>query len=97
MEQYNGTSWSIVIAPSPGYADVLNAVACFTAADCWSVGEYYPYGSNTGLTLVEQNSGSGWSVASSPNANPSVSNVLFGITCDGTVNLLVCGLRQTSG
>src|SRR2546421_7525142 len=39
MEQWNGTSWSVVSSPSAGGSNVLSGVAIISATDIWTVGD----------------------------------------------------------
>ena len=38
IEQWNGTSWSVVSSPSAGGSNVLSGVAIISANDIWAVG-----------------------------------------------------------
>jgi len=41
IEQWNGTAWSIVTSPNPGFEyNSLNGVICNSANNCWAVGSY---------------------------------------------------------
>ena len=76
IEQWNGSSWSVVPSPSPApelYGDGLSSVAAVSANDVWAVGEYTDSNYNT-YTLIEQWNGSSWSVPS-PNPGPGASSV----------------------
>jgi len=53
IEQWDGTSWSIVPSPNTGVADLLYGVTCASASDCWAVGSYQPGGFSP-VTLIEQ-------------------------------------------
>jgi hypothetical protein len=86
-EQYSGAGWSIVPIPAPAGSDQtgLQAVTCISATDCWAVG-YSSQGDQeepgyTEDTLVEQYTGSGWKVVSSPNPPGSTSSQLRAVTC----------------
>ena len=75
VERWNGSSWTIVSAPSPAGPDcvLLRSVTCNSASDCWAVG------ANDGTTLTEHWDGSAWSIVSSPNVGGS--GYLYGVTC----------------
>ena len=80
IEQWNGTSWSIVSSPdtSTTQTNVLDGVTCVSSSDCWAVGH-----SNNGslnLTLVEQWNGSAWAIIASPSPGTG-DNGLNGVTC----------------
>jgi hypothetical protein len=57
VEQYAGTSWTVVASPntSNGDSNILNGIACVTASDCWAVG-----GGTDGTPLIEQYNGTAW-------------------------------------
>lgn len=79
IEQWNGTSWSVVTSPNSGTANnVLSSVACASATQCWAVGYYF--NGSTNQTLIELWDGTSWSIITSADhgANP---NYLYGVTC----------------
>ena len=69
IEQWNGTTWSIVSSPntSATQSNNLDGVSCTSASACTAVGNYYA-GSND-QTLIEQWNGTTWSIVSSPNTS----------------------------
>jgi len=74
----------------------LNAVACSSAGDCWAVGRY---GNASGVqqTLVEHDSGSGWTLVSSPSTDATQDNILSGVTCVSPTNCWVVGSYLNAG
>ena len=79
IEQWNGTSWSIISSPSPGsFSNILSGVTAISASDVWAVGAYNA-GTPADQTLIEQWNGSSWSVVTSPNVG-SGSNDLYAVT-----------------
>jgi hypothetical protein len=82
IEQDMGGGWSVVSSPPPpgGTFNNLADVACVNADDCWAVGSY---GIRSGDTqpLIEQNTGSGWSMVASPSPANSVDSDLQAVTC----------------
>jgi hypothetical protein len=67
----SGFTWSIVTTPdtSPTETNVLGAVTCISASDCWAVGEgnMGPGGPNANAhTLAEHWNGTAWSIVSTP-------------------------------
>ena len=68
IEHWDGASWAIVTSPntSPAPANILVAVTCASASDCWAVG--YDYDS-VDQTLIERWDGTSWAIVSSPNAS----------------------------
>ncbi len=55
IEQWDGTSWSIVASPNISGAqhNFLEKVACNSASDCWAVGEYFDT-SNSSLSNADR-------------------------------------------
>ncbi len=82
IEQWDGTSWSIVASPNISGAqhNFLQSVACNSASDCWAVGEYFDSSNARYRTLIEQWNGSAWSIVASPNVGND-HNDLYGVTC----------------
>jgi len=74
-----------------GLPSTLSAVACASSSDCWAVGTYKT-GTST-RTLIEQNSGSGWKIVSSPRVSPADS--LGAITCVGAEDCWAVGAYAT--
>jgi hypothetical protein len=91
IEQWNGTSWSIVPSPMTNNSS-LNGIAAISASDILAVGEV---NLNT-ATLVEQWNGMSWTIISSPNPG-TAQNALFGVTArsDGTVTAI--GFQENQG
>jgi hypothetical protein len=86
IEQDTGSGWKVVSGPAPAGGEVssLNGVTCLSAGDCWAVG----YSSGAGSagagsqTLIEQNTGSGWSIVSSPDpSSAGDGGQLAGVAC----------------
>lgn len=97
IEQWSGTSWSIVSSPGAGPDDnFLYTVAAVSADDVWAVGDYYDPNSGNNLTLVEQWNGTSWNVVSSPNAG-SGSNYFFSVaSVPASSDLWTVGNSQSS-
>ncbi|MHB8597877.1 MAG: hypothetical protein ACYDER_13815 [Ktedonobacteraceae bacterium] len=67
VEQWNGTSWSIVPSPNVGaIGNELNGVIAISSTDIWAVGVSYNNNACCGQTLVEQWNGASWIVVLSP-------------------------------
>lgn len=86
VEHYDGTGWSTVPSPNPAASssgfvtNTLNGVACAPGGACWAAGWYAD--NSSGLSLILENSGAGWSVVGSPNQpSPGTNDQLAGITC----------------
>ncbi|MGP8160146.1 MAG: hypothetical protein ACLQGJ_02825 [Candidatus Dormibacteria bacterium] len=85
IEQDTGSGWSVVPSPHPSgnTSSQLNAVTCVGAADCWAAG-YSGINGNNPLTLIEQDTGGGWSIVPSPNGPDSdAPSALDGVSCAG--------------
>ena len=87
IEQWNGTVWSLVDAPSPpgAVSGRLRAVTCADASSCVAVGE------GGGGPLIERWDGSRWSLT----AFPSVDGATFltGVSCPAKTTCFAVGLR----
>jgi len=86
IEQWNGTSWSIVPSPNPSATtnSELYSVSCVTTGFCVAVGDEYEGSLSNDRTLVETWNGSTWSIAPSPNTSPTQDNDLYGVSCTST-------------
>jgi RNA polymerase sigma factor (sigma-70 family) len=82
IEQNAGSGWALVPAPLPSGAEGgwLEGVTCASADDCWAVG-LYGTGPGQHQVLIEQDTGAGWSVVSSPPLPSGTFNNLVGVTC----------------
>ena len=80
IEQWNGTSWSVVFSPNAAHSDedILNGVAAVSANDVWAVGTYVN-SNQIDQTLIELWNGTKWSVMPAPDVG-SNSNWLYGVT-----------------
>ena len=86
IEHDAGSGWSIVASPNPsGSANSqLSAVNCVSAGDCWAVGSAGNVASDSvagSTTLIEHNTGSGWSIVSSSTSSGVTDSELSGVTC----------------
>src|SRR5207302_1280382 len=95
IEQWNGTSWTIVTSPntSPNQYNELHGVTCSSASDCWAVG--FSDNGNAFFgeplqTLIEHWNGSSWAIVTSPN-NGTATNLLNGVTCVSASQCLAVG------
>jgi hypothetical protein len=80
IERWNGSTWSVVPSrnTSTTHYNLLSAVTCTSAADCWAVGYYYN-ARNVEQTFIEHWNGTSWSIVTSPNT--ALPNVLNAVTC----------------
>jgi hypothetical protein len=84
-EAWNGSSWTIQTTPVPdsGSSDpVLNGVSCSAATTCVGVGSYYDNGYNQ-LPLVENLSGSTWTVSAAATPLVGYPSEFLGVSCAG--------------
>jgi hypothetical protein len=80
IEEWSGTSWSIVSSPDSGTgSNDLLGVGCASATECWAAGSYAASG-DTDQTLIEEWGGTSWSIVTSPNSGTS-DNDLEGAAC----------------
>jgi hypothetical protein len=96
-EQYTGSGWSIVESPNPpgsGIGGSLSAVTCAAADDCWAVGAYGGGGATLG-TLIEQYTGSGWTIVPGPGASDRDGSQLNAVTCVSADECWAVGYEQT--
>ena len=79
--RWNGASWSVVASPStqPTEANVLRAVACGTAGDCFAVGQVQ--GGDATQALALRWTGGAWARVAT--AAPAADGTLFGVACAG--------------
>jgi hypothetical protein len=91
-EAWNGTSWTIVPAPSPanrGGGALLNAISCVSGTDCMAVGDTEIFQAKTGRTvphpLAEAWNGAKWTLVPTADLGHSGAT-LNGVACTaGTV------------
>jgi hypothetical protein len=95
IEQWNGTSWSVISSPNPtgGTNNELTAAAATSATDVWAAGSYFDSTTNTNEPLIEHWDGTSWSIVSSPNSG-TPNNFLNGITAISTSDAWVVGSSQ---
>src|SRR2546422_2007103 len=86
------SGWSIVSSPntSTTQSNVLYGVSCASASDCWAVG-YYNDGNNITQTLIEQYTGTAWSIATSAKTHPADDNFLKNVSCASAANCAAVG------
>jgi hypothetical protein len=66
IEQWNGTSWSVVPSPTPSgpgvVGAILSSVSCTSATSCMAVGYATDFNGNNLSDVIEQWNGSGWTI-----------------------------------
>ena len=103
IEQWNGTSWTIVPGAATGQAfDQLTAVQCLSASNCWAVGNAGPAQQDSSFLpifpgavgdqgLIEHWDGSAWSVVPSVAESTPNGGYLSGLACTSANNCWVSG------
>ena len=103
VEQWNGSSWTIIPAAATGQAfDQLISVQCLSAADCWAVGNAGPVAQMSNFLpifpgaigdqgLIEHWDGSAWSIVPSVSEPAPNGGYLSGLECVGRHRLLGLG------
>jgi hypothetical protein len=66
VEHWNGTSWSIISSPSPGYSNQLVGVAALASTDAWAVGSTKATSTASNKGLAIHWNGRNWSLATLP-------------------------------
>ncbi len=85
---WNGSTWSIVTTPNPGFFPTLHAVAARTPADAWAVGD--TTFSGTDDPLIEHWDGQAWRVSALPR---SIHGALSGVAAVGATGAWAVGSR----
>ena len=103
VEQWNGSSWTIVPGAATGQAfDQLLRVQCLSASNCWAVGNAGPASQMSGFLpifpgavgdqgLIEHWDGSAWSIVPSVTEPAPNGGYLSGLECVGCHRLLGLG------
>ncbi len=94
VEQWGGTSWTIVATPDAGTsaANSLRAVACTTSSFCMAAGSYLNASNTDTLALIW--SGSSWTL--SYPSNPSTYQTLGGVSCTSATYCVAAGNYQST-
>lgn len=95
IEQWNGTSWSIVTSPNPvgGTNNQLTSASATSASDVWAAGSYFDSTTNTNEPLIEHWNGTSWSIVTSPNSG-TPDNSLTGIVAISTSDAWAVGSSE---
>jgi len=94
IEQWNGTTWSIVASPNlSGYESGLFAVKCATATDCVAVGgpSFQAPNFAPGRRLIEHWNGTTWSIVANRGPAPTAISYLAGVSCGTATNCVAVG------
>jgi hypothetical protein len=92
---WDGSQWSVVASPTPGWGAYLYGVTAISAKNVWAVGDEYT--SSGTLTLIEHWNGTAWSVVSSPNPASSTSNTLNSVTAISANDIWAVGVDSIVG
>jgi len=98
IENWNGSSWSIVPTPLQGTSDFLNGITAVSARNMWAVGDYRssidpmgPY-----FTLIEHWNGIAWSVVESPSPGSLASDLVAVAHVPAKRSIWAVGFTQNS-
>jgi hypothetical protein len=82
IEHWNGTSWAVVPSPTPAGTlfNPLAGAAVVSANDIWAVGQSQNGTTGIPQTLIEQWTGTSWSIVPSP--APGTASLLSGTSAD---------------
>lgn len=94
VEENTGSGWGIVPGPIPAGSNVgyLDSVTCLSTGQCWAVGSFDAAGTGIEQTLVEEETGSGWSIVTSP--TPAQDAWLSGVTCTFDTDCAAVGVQS---
>ena len=85
LEEWNGSSWTVMAAPTVSGPSALFAVSCTSTTQCVAVGGV---GDNA---LAEQWNGSAWKIVSSPPVAGADSSELAGVSCTSATACVAVG------
>ena len=90
IAHWNGTAWSTVTTPNPGYGDEAYGMSADSASDAWAVGSYLTHTTGAAQTLILHWNGTAWSTVTSPNPS-SGSNALYGVSAESASDAWAVG------
>lgn len=94
VEEWNGTSWSIVPSPNPpGSNALLTGVSCPSTTDCVVVGWSTASQSSPDVPLAEIWNGSNWSIVNVPAGSWSGQTILLGVSCSEPTDCWAAGAQ----
>lgn len=95
IARYDGGSWKRVPSKdtAAGDGDSLSGVSCATAGNCWAVGQSRRGSASNGL--IEEDTGSGWTLVDSPAPALSRGSSLTGVACAEGSNCFAVGAAQS--
>jgi hypothetical protein len=106
IEEDTGSGWTIVPSPNVStiealaatpVASVLEGVACASPTHCFAVGSYFVSASHP-KTLIEETTGSGWTIVPSPNPSDwGGTGRLSSVACASGTHCIAVGFYQKGG
>ena len=96
VEHYNASGWAVGISPNaggPSANNTLRGVTCMSSGQCWAAG-WYTNGT-ADQTLIEGNTGTGWTFVSSPNGGSA--SALSGVACPLATDCWAVGYSVNGG
>ncbi len=96
IEQWNGAAWAVVASPNPGSqpGSALIGVSCFSTTMCVAVGN--SASPSAFVNLVEQWNGTAWKVATVPDADAVLGDLLITVDCFGPTSCVAGGWANTT-
>jgi hypothetical protein len=94
--RWNGTAWTKVPSPNPGYSADLAGVAATSASNAWAVGDYHNIATATKTLFLRWN-GTAWTKVPSPNPAGSTDSYLYGVAATSASNAWAVGYYYTGG
>jgi len=91
-EHWNGTAWSVVTSPSPGFFNELFAVDARSATDVWAVGETLANNASSTQPLIEHWNGTSWIQVPGPSL--PAGGVLKSVSATSAKNAWAAGLSE---
>ncbi len=99
IEEWKGASWSTVTSPNATTTgdNILSGVSCTSTGFCMTAGDYCSAGNCSSVfqTLVEEWSGTSWSIVTSSNTTTTQNNYLQGVSCTSTSFCMAAGYYYT--
>jgi len=99
IETWDGSTWSVVPSPDPGYSNRLSSVSCTSSTNCVAAGSYSPESGQYSQPLIESWNGTAWSVVptTDPGPSPGQGNVdLLGVSCSAVDSCVAVGTVYTT-
>lgn len=97
IQNWNGTSWSVIPAPGFPDGDTALATSAISAADIWTVGAYFISNAegSAAQTAAWHWDGTSWSIVRSPSPSPYFS-LFYGVVGISSDDVWAVGAYQTN-